>query len=135
MSDGCALLVGNAPLVWTPRLASLAATSEPLFAADGGANHLARLGLRPSAVIGDLDSIADSVRTWLGEERMILRPDQERTDLDKAMEHVFDDIGLDRLRVLAALGGRHDHDVGNLGLLARRGLGTWPIPASAGRQG
>jgi thiamine pyrophosphokinase len=123
VGDGTALLVANAPFVWTTQLASLAASADQLLAADGGANHLARLGLRPAAVIGDLDSISDSVRSWLGEERMVFRPDQERTDLDKALEHVFEKLGLGRLTVLAALGGRHDHDLGNLGLLAQRGLG------------
>lgn len=126
--------MANAPLVWTKQLASLAASSEPLFAADGGANHLARLGLRPTAVIGDLDSITDPVRSWLGEERMVLRPDQDRTDLDKALEYVLDDIGFSRLTVLAALGGRHDHDLVNLGLLAQRGLGEGLVYEGTGHR-
>ncbi len=123
MAHSNPVLVACAPLRWNARLAVLAGSAKPLFAADGGANHLARLGLRPSAVIGDLDSITDSVRSWLGEERIVLRPDQDRTDLDKALEYAFDEIGLDCLTVLAALGGRHDHDLVNLGLLARRGMG------------
>jgi len=123
MTQGEPLLVASAPLVWTAYLAALAADSEPLLAADGGANHLARLGLRPVAVIGDLDSIKPSTRAWLGEECLVRRPDQDRTDLDKAVEYVFDELGLKRLTVLAALGGRPDHDLGNLGLLARRAMG------------
>jgi thiamine pyrophosphokinase len=101
----------------------MAAIAQPLLAADGGANHLARIGLKPSAVIGDLDSIHDQTRAWLGEQTMVHRPDQDRTDLDKALSHAFFDVGLTSLNVLAALGGRIDHDLGNLGLLARLGLG------------
>jgi thiamine pyrophosphokinase len=108
---------------WTEELASLAADAEPLLAADGGADHLARIGLRPRSVIGDLDSISDGTRAWLGEERMVHRPDQDRTDLDKALEYVFEELGLGALTVLGATGGRFDHAVGNLGLLARRALG------------
>lgn len=116
--DG-ALLVANAPLKWLPRLAALAASADPLLAADGGANHLARLGLRPIAVVGDLDSISDETRAWLGEDCMIHRPDQDRTDLDKALEYAIEEIGVTGLTVLAALGGRSDHDLANLGLLCR----------------
>ena len=123
MTVGSPLLVANAPLSWTPRLAALAAAAVPLLAADGGADHLARLGLRPAAVIGDLDSISRETRAWLGEGPLVERPDQDRTDLDKALEYAFDDLGVERLTVLAAVGGRLDHDLGNLGLLARLAMG------------
>jgi len=101
----------------------MAAAAEPLFAADGGANHLGRIGLRPAAVVGDLDSITPGIRAWLGEERMVHRPDQDRTDLDKALVYALDELGLERLTILGATGGRLDHAVGNLGLLAGRALG------------
>jgi len=113
------VLVANAPLKWSPGLTARAVAAEPLLAADGGANHLSRIGLRPLWVIGDLDSITASTRAWVGEGRMVVRPDQDRTDLDKALEYAFDDLGIETLTVLAALGGRPDHDQGNLGLLAR----------------
>ena len=101
----------------------MATSADPLLAADGGANHLARIGLRPAAVIGDLDSVSPETRAWLGEECMVDRPDQNRTDLDKALEYAFDELGIRNLTVLAALGGRTDHDLGNLGLLARLAMG------------
>ena len=122
-ATSAAVLVANAPIEWSPRLAAVAAAGRPLLAADGGANHLARLGLRPAAVIGDLDSISAETRAWLGEECMVHRPDQDRTDLDKALEYAFGNFEIERLTVLAALGGRTDHDVGNLGLLARLAMG------------
>jgi len=120
---GGAMLVANAPLRWHPRLAAMAASAHPLLAADGGADHLARLGLRPTAVVGDLDSISAETRIWLGEACLVDRPDQDRTDLDKALEYAFDELGIRSLKVLAALGGRTDHDLGNLGLLARLAMG------------
>ena len=123
MTDGRPLLVAGAPLNWTPRLAAMAAAAAPLLAADGGADHLARLGLRPAAVIGDLDSISTETRAWLGEESLIERPDQDRTDLDKALEYAFENLGVEHVTVIAALGGRVDHELGNLGLLARLAMG------------
>ena len=116
-------MVAGGPLGWSSRTATLAVEARSLLAADGGANHLARLGLRPHQVIGDFDSITPATRAWVGEERMVHRPDQDRTDLDKALEFAFDEKKLQEISVLAALGGRVDHDLGNLGLLARLGMG------------
>ncbi len=117
------VLVANGPVRWSEAAAVLAAAAKPLLAADGGANHLGRIGLRPDAVIGDLDSISPGIRKFIGEDRMIHRPDQDRTDLDKALEYAFDELGLENLTVFGATGGRIDHAVGNLGLLAKRALG------------
>lgn len=117
------VLVANASLRWTSRLTAIAVGAEQLLAADGGANHLARIGLRPAAVIGDLDSIKTTTRAWLGEECLVHRPDQDRTDLDKALTYAFDELGAASVTVLAGLGGRPDHETGNLGLLARLALG------------
>lgn len=117
------VLVAGAPLCWSERLAVLATSADPLLAADSGADHLARIGLRPAAVIGDLDSISSATRKWLGDEILISRPGQDRTDLDKALEHALETLGLPELTVIAALGGRSDHEVGNLGLLARLHMG------------
>jgi thiamine pyrophosphokinase len=119
-----AVVVGNAPLSWTPYLAEIAAAGEPLLAADGGANSLARIGLRPTVVIGDMDSILPGTRRWLGEELLLERPDQDSTDLEKTLVYAFDELALDSLTVLAAIGGRTDHTLHNLGLLARYCLGA-----------
>lgn len=114
-----AVIVASAPWRWRPDLVELARNAELLLAADGGANHLAAVGLRPSAVVGDLDSIRDSVRAWLGEGTMLLRPDQDRTDLDKTIEVAVEERGATRLTVLAATAGRLDHAFENLALTAR----------------
>jgi thiamine pyrophosphokinase len=123
METNRAVLVANGPVVWTEALAALAEAADPLLAADGGANHLGRIGLRPAAVIGDLDSITPGIRAWVGEERMVHRPDQDRPDLEKALDYALDELGLSPLTVIGAGGGRLDHAVVNLGLLARRALG------------
>lgn len=117
------VVVANAPFRWTAELAGLAERADPLLAADGGANRLVRLGLRPVVVVGDLDSLEPATRRLLGEERLLLRPEQDRTDLEKVLHHAVDELGLDRLTVLGAVGGRVDHTQANLGLLARRAAG------------
>lgn len=117
------VVVANAPFEWTTELVALVERAVPLLAADGGANRLARLGLKPAAVVGDLDSLEPATRRFVGEERLLLRPDQDRTDLEKVLHHAFDELGLGRLTVLGAVGGRVDHTQANLGLLARYGAG------------
>ncbi|HPC83349.1 MAG TPA: thiamine diphosphokinase [Thermoanaerobaculaceae bacterium] len=116
-----AVIVANAPWRWRPDLVGLARRAELLLAADGGANHLAAVGLRPAAVVGDLDSIRPEVRAWLGEDAMLARPDQDRTDLDKALAVAIEERGARSVTVLAATAGRLDHAFENLGLAVRWG--------------
>ncbi len=123
MHDHRPILVLNGSLRWTTALATLARAARPLIAADGGADALARVGLRPDAVVGDLDSLSTATRAWLGESILIHRTDQDCTDFEKALSHAFTDLGLEQLTVLGALGGRIDHTAGNLGILARESRG------------
>jgi len=118
------VLVLNGAVEWTADLAGLVRRASPLFAADGGANALARLGLMPDTVIGDLDSISSGVRAWIGEDRIVRRSDQSTTDFEKALDVIFRERGHSRLTVLAASGGRIDHGIGNLAVLAREARGV-----------
>ena len=119
MAMGGTVVVANAPWRWRPAFVEIVRDASRVLAADGGANHLARIGVRPEAVVGDLDSILPGVRRWVGEERMVLRPDQESTDLHKTLAFAFDERGAAEVTVLAATGGRLDHALENLMLLAR----------------
>jgi thiamine pyrophosphokinase len=112
-------VVANAPWRWHAPFVELVRGAECVLAADGGANHLARIGVRPDAVVGDLDSIRPGVRSWVGEERMVVRADQDFTDLHKTLEFAFEERQAQQVIVLAATGGRLDHDLENLALLAR----------------
>lgn len=116
-----AVIVANAPWTWRPEHVALAREADLLLAADGGANHLASVGLRPASVVGDLDSIRPSVRAWLGDQAMVPRPDQDRTDLEKTLAFAIDERGATRVTVLAATGGRPDHAFENLALATRWG--------------
>jgi thiamine pyrophosphokinase len=99
-----AVIVANAPWTWRPEHVALARDADLLLAADGGANHLAAVGLRPAAVVGDLDSIRPGVRAWLGEQAMAPRPDQDHTDLEKTLAFAIDERGATRVTVLGAEG-------------------------------
>ncbi len=113
------VVVANAPWRWQRRFVALTKAATEVLAADGGANHLARIGVRPLAVVGDLDSLGPDTRRWVGEERIVLRPDQEHSDLHKTLTFAFDERGAGRVTILAATGGRLDHALANLATLAR----------------
>ena len=70
------------------------------------------------AIVGDMDSIPESLRVGFA-ERLVVRPEQDVNDLWKALtyatEHGFHDI-----TVLGAFGRREDHSIGNIMLLAAR---------------
>ena len=100
-------------------------------AADGGLSHADRSGRGVDVVVGDLDSV-DPValeRARAAGAEVIAHPvDKDATDLDLALELVaqrWDGATPARVLVIGGHGGRTDHLVGNLLLIAserHRGL-------------
>jgi thiamine pyrophosphokinase len=100
-----------------------------LIAADGGARHALALGLVPTVLIGDLDSITDPDLRGLeaAGTRIHRYPrDKNETDLELAM-HFAAEKGCDEILVIAALGGRLDQTLGNLSLLSGEEFAAIPI--------
>ena len=88
--------------------------------ADGGARHAVRLGLRPDAIVGDLDSLPRESRASLRGVPIFFDPDQESTDLEKALRHCLA-AGCTSAVVAGAIGDRIDHSAGALSCLKRFG--------------
>ena len=97
-----------------PLLGELVNEGVPLIVADGGANCLADSDVRPDAIIGDLDSLADASR-WRERTRLIQLSEQDTTDLEKCLYSVeapaFIGIGF--------TGNRLDHTLSALHVLLR----------------
>ena len=91
-----------------------------LVAVDGGLHHLLQLGLTPQLLIGDLDSVTsedlDSCMLW-GVEILRFPPEKDQTDLELAVLEVLQ-RGFTDIIITCAIGGRLDHTLGNLALLA-----------------
>lgn len=91
-----------------------------LIAVDGGADALARVGVVPAVLVGDLDSISLQNRTQLqerGVEIVVLPTAKDLTDTEAALRLAVE-RGADDILLLGALGGpRLDHLLGNLLLL------------------
>ncbi|MBC8335038.1 MAG: thiamine diphosphokinase [Anaerolineales bacterium] len=95
-----------------------------MIAVDGGTRHLLALGLLPSVVIGDLDSLDPAHLLTLEKNHVeiIQHPkDKDETDLELALNYALD-LGYRNIRLVAALGGRLDHTLGNLSLLTNPSL-------------
>ncbi|MGE5248991.1 MAG: thiamine diphosphokinase [Bacteroidota bacterium] len=93
---------------------------DVLIAADGGARHILSLGLTPSAIVGDLDSLtpADRLKMEAAGVRLLQHPqDKNETDLELAIQYALAS-GADALVVIGALGSRLDQTLGNISLLS-----------------
>lgn len=87
-----------------------------IIAADGGTRHALNLGLVPSVVIGDLDSLG-LVNLPAGVETIQFPADKDETDLELALLHARE-RGFDEILLIGALGRRIDQTLGNLSLLS-----------------
>lgn len=91
-----------------------------LIAADGGARHALGLGLIPSVLIGDFDSlITEELDKFSRAGASLLRhpPEKDETDLELALDYALK-IGCAPILILGAYGGRLDHSIGVLSLLS-----------------
>lgn len=85
-----------------------------IIAADGGANTCLKHRITPDYVIGDFDSIRKSTLTRLKKTSRIIRaPDQNKTDLQKALA-LAHKLKAERVFVFGAIGTELDHTLGNL---------------------
>lgn len=101
-------------------LVNLLRSGGPMVvAADGGANHALAYGIVPHAIVGDLDSFgpADAARHGIPRERLHAVPRLDTTDLEKAVLHAIE-RGCDEIDICGASGGRADHALANLSVLA-----------------
>jgi thiamine pyrophosphokinase len=90
------------------------------IAADSGIDHVHTLGLRPDVVIGDLDSASEPALDWARSQGAEVRghpTDKDQTDLELALD-VAMDADPDRIVVAGIGGGRLDHFLANIALLA-----------------
>lgn len=91
-----------------------------LVAVDRGLMHLDALGLRPSMMVGDFDSLDPHIREkYDGVPELRLKVDKDETDLEAAI-HAVKDIPYEYGAILGGFGGRSDHLMGHLQILARQ---------------
>jgi thiamine pyrophosphokinase len=102
---------------------------DTYIAADGGIRHALALGLDPSVVIGDLDSLTDADQSRLeaaGTEIRSFARDKNETDFELALQYATE-TGFSEILIVAALGDRLDQTLGNLALLTQPRFSTFDI--------
>jgi len=87
-------------------------TTLPIIAADGAANTLVKQGIKPHAIIGDLDSVYDHIRY---EHHTVQDSDQNTNDYQKSL------VYLEKNKLLPAIvvginGGYLDHVLNNMNI-------------------
>jgi thiamine pyrophosphokinase len=87
-----------------------------LIGADGGANHILKLGLKPDAIIGDFDSFSKKIN---GAEYIRYPRDKDFTDGELAIKYAIEK-GYKEIIVTGLLGTRVDHLLGNILLLLKK---------------
>jgi thiamine pyrophosphokinase len=98
----------------------LVRSADMVLCANGGTHHARALGIDPHVVIGDMDSLAQELRTTLrgAGTRLLEHPaHKDETDLELALLYAADQ-GATRITVVGVRGGRIDHELANLLLLA-----------------
>lgn len=114
-------------LVFPRATAALARANVPpgarVVAVDGGAEALLEAGVTPALVVGDMDSVrAGTLAALAAQGARIERHEAAKRDTDAALalRHL---AGCDEVLFVGAGGGRPDHALGNLHLLAS--AATW----------
>ncbi len=115
-----AFVVAGSPVAQKPiRLAP--GPADRVIAADYGAHHVLAWGWPLHLLIGDLDSLPaadlEAIRA-MGIPMVTAPAAKDETDLELALMHALDG-GARELVICAALGGRADHMLANVLLLAR----------------
>jgi thiamine pyrophosphokinase len=108
---------GQLPDVESARV--LLRPGDYLIAADGGANHLLKMGILPEVVIGDLDSVDDDTLFELTNAEVRIEQfseDKDETDIELALRYAVE-LQPSAILIVGALGGRLDQTLANLSIL------------------
>jgi len=102
---------------------NLLRNAEIVVCCDGAITQLDKNGIKPTVIVGDLDSLSDNYRLRFA-EKLSHDPDQNTNDLTKAIKWCKSN-NLYNIDIVGATGIREDHTLGNIGLLpsyARLGI-------------
>lgn len=112
-SGGPVVLVGGGP-VTAADMAEARSHGGSVVAADGGADRALALGVRPDAVIGDLDSLSAQARAVLGDAVHAVS-EQDSTDFEKCLLRIAAPLVI----AVGFAGARLDHALAVFNTLAR----------------
>ncbi len=120
------IIFANGELPNIEKARALITADDYIICADGGTRHALALGLKPSVIVGDLDSVTD-VELRKANAKIIQFPrDKNETDLELALNVALEQKPTS-IRIIAALGNRLDQTIGNLVPLSDHRLSTLDV--------
>lgn len=126
------VIFANGELPDLEKARALIKPDDIIICADGGTRHALALGLTPSFIIGDMDSLpANFDHSTFNGELILFPKDKSETDLELAVQHALT-LNPDQTIILGALGGRMDQTLANIALLSSRQLATSNIKLTDG---
>jgi thiamine pyrophosphokinase len=111
------VVIGGGAL--SPRFLADIATDATIIAADSGLDHAVAAGLRPTILVGDLDSISAHGKMWAYAHELEIDQhpvDKAATDTELALARAARTEATDLL-VFGAAGDRFDHALGTVAAL------------------
>ena len=123
------ILAGGSPP--TPDVRNALPAAAMCIAADSGTDHARALGRVPDLVVGDLDSVTADGLAWAADHGAAIdrrEAEKDQTDLELALERAVAERP-ERIVVAAIGGGRIDHLLANVQVLADRRYAAVPVDA------
>ncbi len=111
------IIIANGEKPSAPPCIELLHNAETIVCCDGALRHLEQLGIQPTVIVGDGDSLTAEQRERYA-PLIEADPSTDYNDLTKAFRYC-EAHGLDDITILGGTGLREDHTLANLGLLLR----------------
>ncbi len=131
-----AVIVAHGDLEVTPEVEEVVRCADLIVAADGGAAAAVARGWWPHLLVGDLDSAPPEMRAAAEAHGAAVEqhsPRKDETDTELALRAALA-RGADEVYLLGATGGRLDHALANIFLLALPEAAHARVTILAGRQ-
>ena len=119
------VVIGGGAL--SPRGVADVAPDATIIAADSGLDHAVEAGLRPTILVGDLDSISAHGKMWAYAHELEIDQhpvDKASTDTELALVRAAETEATDLL-IFGAVGDRFDHALGTIAALGNPALGRF----------
>lgn len=100
-------------------LKEVCSSADIVICADGGAEYAFKSGIVPNYLIGDFDSIGESVFNFFCDKGVMIErypKEKDYTDTELCVHKAIKE-GCSDICILAGTGDRIDHSLGNIGLL------------------
>ncbi len=117
MKNNKTIILANGEFPKSSKVLDILRNAAHIVCCDGATQNLLNFGLKPSVIVGDMDSLSEKIQKEY-HEKIIKNPEQNTNDLTKAINWCVDNKITDVI-IIGATGKREDHTIANIALLGR----------------